>query len=279
MQIYKITNLLTGLSYIGKDQSGNPHYMGSGLLLWNSYRKRFNRDDLNSNRRTDHKWVYEQNKLLHYYEKSVLHTCDDPVELCELEKRYIKEYNTIRPNGYNIADGGDGGCLIAGYTDEEKELWKRKISDATAIAMQRPDVRDKFLSSVQNKDDDWRRHISESITGRKGKPMTEDNKRKLSEKNKGNKYGIGNKSRTGYHNSAEMNLHISDSLKNVPHTEEWNRNVSAALKGKPKSEAHKQALRKPKPKYNWLLPDGSIRIMDASNGSRHKDWIRLDMIS
>lgn len=122
MQIYKITNLLTGLSYIGKDQSDNPHYMGSGLLLWNSYRKRFNRDDLNSNRRTDHKWVYEQNELLHYYEKSVLHTCDDSVELCELEKRYIKEYNTIRPNGYNIADGGDGGCLIAGYTNEEREL-------------------------------------------------------------------------------------------------------------------------------------------------------------
>ena len=54
--------------------------------------------------------------------------------------------------------------------------------------------------------------------------------------------------------------------------------VSEALRGKPKSEAHKEALRKPKPKYRWLLPDGSERIMSASNGSRHKDWIRVEKI-
>ena len=60
--------------------------------------------------------------------------------------------------------------------------------------------------------------------------------------------------------------------------QEWNEKVSKSLKGKPKSESHKEALRKPKPKYKWLLPDGTIKIMDASNGSRHKDWIRLEKI-
>ena len=54
--------------------------------------------------------------------------------------------------------------------------------------------------------------------------------------------------------------------------------VSKALKGKPKSEEHKQNLRKPKPKYKWLLPDGTYKIMDASNGSRHKDWIKLEKV-
>lgn len=278
MQIYKITNLITGMSYIGKDQSDNEYYMGSGILLWNSYRKRFNRNDLNCDKRTHHKWVYEQNEMLNYYEKTILHTCNNKDELCELEKYYINKYNTIRPNGYNIADGGEGGCLISGYTDEEKDDWKKKISESTRIAMSRPDVKENFLSAVQNKNEAWKAHISESLTGRKGSPMSDENKKKLSERSIGNKYGLGNKSRTGLHNSTEMNQRISDGLKKIVHTEEWNEKVSKSLKGKPKSESHKEALRKPKSKYKWLLPDGTIKIMDASNGSRHKDWTRLEKI-
>lgn len=278
MQIYKITNLITGLSYIGKDQNDNPSYMGSGILLWNSYRKHFNREDLDSNKKSHHKWIYEQNKKHKYYKKTVLHMCDDKLQLCELEKYYIHKYNTIRPNGYNIASGGEGGNLIAGYSDEEKELWKKKISETTKEAMSRPDVKEKFLKAVTNKDDEWKKHISEALTGKEGHPMSDETKEKLRQINMGNTYGLGNKSRTGYSNSDEMNRRISESLKNIVHTEEWNKNVSKALKGKPKSEAHKAALRKPKPKYKWMLPDGTVRIMDSSNGSRHKDWIKLEKV-
>lgn len=278
MQIYKITNLITGLSYIGKNQNDVEHYMGSGILLWNSYRKRFQREDLDSNKKTHHKWVYEQNNIYHYYEKTILATCEDKLELCKLEKYYIEKYNTIRPNGYNIASGGEGGCLIAGYTDEEKEKWKIKISESTKEAMNRPEVREKFLESVTSKNDEWREHISESLTGRKGTPMSEKNKEKLRQRSIGNTYGKGNKSRTGYNNSEEMNKRISEGLKKVIHTEEWNKKVSDSLKGKKKSEEHKVALRKPKPKYKWMLPDGSIKIMDSGNGSKHKDWIKLEKI-
>ena len=278
LQIYKITNLITGLSYIGKDQNDNPSYMGSGILLWQSYRKRFNRDDLSPNKKTHHKWVYEQNKIYKYYEKTILHVCEDATELCELEKYYIQQYNTIRPNGYNIAIGGQGGNLIAGYTDEEKQQWREKITEATKEAMNRPEVREKFLESVSNKSDEWRQHISEALTGHKGHPMSNETKEKLRQINIGNKYGVGNKSRTGYHNSEEMNRRISESQKKIVHTEEWNKKISDALKGKPKSESHKASLRKPKPKYKWLLPDGSIRIMDAANGSKHKDWTRLEKV-
>lgn len=55
MQIYKITNLATGLSYVGKDQRDDPKYMGSGILLWQSYRKRFGRPDLDANKKSHHK--------------------------------------------------------------------------------------------------------------------------------------------------------------------------------------------------------------------------------
>lgn len=278
MQIYRIQNLITGLSYIGKDQNDVYYYMGSGILLWNSYRKRFNRDDLDSSKRSHHKWVYEQNEIYQYYEKTILNTCNDKAKLCELEKYYIKKYNTIRPNGYNIADGGEGGYLVAGYTEEEKEKLREKISIKTKEAMERDEVREKFLAAVSNKNEEWRQNISKSLTGKKGHPMSEENKEKLRQKNIGNKYGVGNKSRTGYHNSEEMNRRISESQKKVVHTKEWNEKVSKSLKGKPKSEAHKAALRKPKPKYKWLLPDGTIKIMDVLNGSKHKDWIRLEKV-
>lgn len=278
LHIYKITNLVTGLSYIGKDQSDCETYMGSGILLWNSYKKRFQREDLNSNNRSHHKWVYEQNEIYKYYEKVILHICEDKQELCELEKYYIKKYDTIRPNGYNIANGGEGGYLIAGYTSEEKEALKKKISEKTKEAMSTPEIRNRFLKATMNKSDEWKKHISEALTGRKGNPMSDENKEKLRHRNIGNTYGIGNKSRTGYHNSEEMNKHISESLKKVIHTEEWNKKVSESLKGKPKSEAHKAALRKPKPKYEWVLPDGTIKIMDAANGSRHSDWIKLGKV-
>lgn len=278
MQIYKITNLATGLSYIGKTQDDNPYYKGSGILIWNSYRKRFQNDSLNCNRKSCHKWVYEQNEILHYYTKEILATCDSAEQLCELEKYYIQQYNTIRPNGYNIASGGDGGNLVAGYTPEEKELLHLRISEQTTAAMNNPEVRQRFLNAIRHKDDVWIRHISESLKGHKGHLMSDENKDKLRERMLGNQYGIGNRSRTGYINSDEMNQKISDTQKTIIHTHEWNQHVSEALKGRKLSEEHKVALRKPKPRYKWLLPDGSIRIMSASNGSRHDGWVRLEQI-
>ena len=278
MQIYKITNLITNLSYIGKNENdNNKYYMGSGILLWNSYRKRFGNDKLDSKRRSDHKWVYEQNIKYHYYQKDIIVTCNNKEELCKLEKFYINKYNTIRPNGYNIAEGGDGGNLIKGYTDIEKQKWKNKISQKTKEAMQRPEIKEKISKII--KTEEWKNNISRSLTGKPGHPQSEKTKKILREINLNNKYGIGNKSRTGYHNSEEMNKKISESDKKVIHTAEWNKHVSQSLKGKPKSEAHKQALRKPKPKYKWKLPDESIRIMDAANGSKHKDWIKLERVS
>nr|DAX89378.1 MAG TPA: GIY-YIG nuclease superfamily protein [Caudoviricetes sp.] len=278
MQIYKITNLITNLSYIGKNENdNNKYYMGSGILLWNSYRKRFGNDKLDSKRRSDHKWVYEQNIKYHYYKKDIIATCNNKEELCKLEKFYINKYNTIRPNGYNIAEGGDGGNLIKGYTEIEKQEWKNKISQKTKEAMQRPEIKEKISKII--KTEEWKNNISKSLTGKPVHPQSEKTKKILREINLNNKYGIGNKSRTGYHNSEEMNKKISESGKKVIHTAEWNKHVSQSLKGKPKSEAHKQALRKPKPKYKWKLPDESIKIMDAANGSKHKDWIKLERIS
>lgn len=50
-------------------------------------------------------------------------------ELNEKEKYWIKFYNSIE-NGYNTAEGGEGGNTYKGRTQEEMELTKKKISEA-----------------------------------------------------------------------------------------------------------------------------------------------------
>lgn len=260
--IYKITNLKNNKIYIGQ------HYKSDGSLTeldntyWASGIKICKAFD---------KYGYAN------FKREILQWCDSYEELNQQEKYYISLYNATDDNvGYNIAEGGNGGNLIRGYSEDEKRAWRIKISKATTKAMNTPEVKQKLKSIV--KTTEWKNNISKSLQGRKGTPMTEENKRKLSERSKGNQWGLGNKSRTGMKNTEEHNRKISEGAKKVPHTKEWNAKVSQSLKGKPKTEEHKAKLRKPKPKYKWLLPDGNIKIMDASNGSRHKDWIRLEKI-
>lgn len=62
-----------------------------------------------------------------------------------------------------------------------------------------------------------------------------------------------------------------------PHNEEWRRHQSEGLKGKPKSEAHKQKMRKPREKQKWLTPEGEIREMNISHVKQHHpDWTRIE---
>ena len=114
--IYKITNLITDKNYIG-------------------YTSR----DINK-RFYEHKWEalntnYENNKSYLYQSMRKYGTENFIIELVlefdekeynwkELEKYYIKEYNTLRPNGYNLLEGGDQPPIHYG-----NENYKTKIKD------------------------------------------------------------------------------------------------------------------------------------------------------
>lgn len=43
---------------------------------------------------------------LHAFELSVICVCDD-VNLNEMEEKFIQQYNTLKPNGYNLTTGGN----------------------------------------------------------------------------------------------------------------------------------------------------------------------------
>ena len=100
-----------------------------------------------------------------------------------------------------------------------------------------------------------------------------------------------NKGKTNVY-SDETKLRISNSLKG--HTP-WNKdktNIYSVESKQKMSQSHtgtrnglygkhhsiktKLKLSKPKPKYQWLLPNGEIKIMSSQNINRwHPDWIKI----
>ena len=105
--IYK-TTFPDGKVYIGQKQSGFfcQSYFGSGVYV-KRYIKKYGTDDL---------------------KVEVIDWCESLEELNQKEIFYIKEYNSIMPNGYNIAVGGGCGNTFAGKSKEELNEIKEKMS-------------------------------------------------------------------------------------------------------------------------------------------------------
>ena len=115
------------------------------------------------------------------------------------EQLLIESMSTIRPNGYNVAEGGSNGNSLAGYSLEQMEAYRKKQSD---------DRKGKTAS------DETRRKMSQSLSGRNnpnfgksmsleqrqklreanlGKELSDETKRKIGKASKGNKYNLGRK--------------------------------------------------------------------------------------
>jgi group I intron endonuclease len=109
MIVYKITNIINGKIYIGKDVKNDPKYFGSGLLL-NAAMKKYGKE---------------------FFVKETVEECMDQNELAEREKYWIKHFDsTNRKLGYNIAEGGFGGDTFS--SNPNKEIIREKHKDATS---------------------------------------------------------------------------------------------------------------------------------------------------
>lgn len=69
----------------------------------------------------------------------VLVASDDWDSLCRMEREFIQKFQTLSPNGYNIALGGEG------VQGKRSEADKRKISEAQKKRFARPDQRAMLL--------------------------------------------------------------------------------------------------------------------------------------
>lgn len=114
MIIYKSKNKINGKEYIGQTV--------------NSLQKRISVHKASTGKKETY-FCHALKKYGFYnFEWEVLEECDSKEELDEMEFHYIKQYNTLRPNGYNLTLGGSTGTFGWIPTEENKKnIIKRKI--------------------------------------------------------------------------------------------------------------------------------------------------------
>lgn len=105
--IYLTTNKINGKRYIGQryydEKEKWKEYLGSGNLLRDAIKK------------------YGRNN----FTVEILENCKTKEALNKREKYWIKKYNAIIDRSfYNIATGGTGGNVIAGYSEERRNELK-----------------------------------------------------------------------------------------------------------------------------------------------------------
>jgi len=96
MVVYCLTNKINGKKYIGKTIDYEKR-MGEHKRDFRKYNRLISR--------AINKYGWEN------FDKEVIECVNVADDLCELEKKYIKEHNTLHPNGYNLTEGGEGGVL------------------------------------------------------------------------------------------------------------------------------------------------------------------------
>ena len=188
--IYLTTNNITGMKYIGKHYGElEDTYLGSGKLL-------------------------KQNILKYGKEnftKSILYVSENDIENSEKEKQFIALYNAVsNPLFYNIHEGGSGGNTIAGYTPEEKEVLRRKLSEINRgknngmYGKHHTEQTKAFLSYWAEferdnscyRTEEFRQKMSQITSGSKngmyGKKHTKESKEKMSTNSKGKTAGEKN---------------------------------------------------------------------------------------
>jgi Tfp pilus assembly major pilin PilA len=167
--IYKTTNILDGSYYIGCHQTSNLNdgYLGSGKHLTRAIKK------------------YGKSN----FRLEILNYASSKEEMFKLEKELVTEEVVRDTKSYNLKVGGSGGNLgIVGafkgkrYSEKTKE--KQRIAALKQITSEEKRIKLSTNNWARKNPNAHKAHISSLF---EGKPKSENQKRKLSETNKGNK--------------------------------------------------------------------------------------------
>lgn len=108
--VYITTNNVNGKMYIGQrcyHKKGWENYLGSGVYLKRAIRK-YGKEN---------------------FTKTIIKNYINKEELDAGEIYFIQKYDAVNnDNFYNIAQGGDGGNTIKGYTSDERTMLSEKLS-------------------------------------------------------------------------------------------------------------------------------------------------------
>jgi group I intron endonuclease len=182
--IYRILNKLTKKCYIGETKCKDV------ARRWNQHKQTI---EINKGCPALRDAVKKYG--IDNFEFSVLIICFDD-ERFKYEIEYIKKYNSVVPNGYNITNGGEGGGFQGKtHTEEVKngiknklkqkyidnpEL-KKQLSERNKIVMSNPEVREKIKNGILNSEK-MKKMIEDKRTGNyKKNKHSEQVKNKISE--------------------------------------------------------------------------------------------------
>ena len=104
----------------------------------------------------------------------IIEECDKSI-LSEREKYWIKFYNSVAPNGYNLTTGGEGGNTFQYRTEKEMEETKEKLKKSLKGHYMPQEAKDKISKATKKQWED------------------EKFKNMMSQINIGNSYVSGNK--------------------------------------------------------------------------------------
>lgn len=162
--VYITTNLINGKQYIGSHSTNNSNdgYIGSGKYFLRSVKK-YGKEN---------------------FKREIIEECDPSLNLI-LEEKYIKEYNTLSPKGYNLSPTGGIGLNGGKHSKESKQKikdshkgktpWNKGKKTGPLSTEHRKKIglasKGRIFSESRN------RKISYSL---KGKSLSEDHKQKIS---------------------------------------------------------------------------------------------------
>jgi group I intron endonuclease len=190
--IYVTTNIINGKKYVGSHRgSPNDSYLGSGTIFKNSIKK------------------YGAAN----FKREVLKECNIEENLF-WEEKYIRDLNTLYPNGYNLSK--NGGFNI--FTDD----LRKKLSDAK---MGKP-------RSAKRREisEETRKKMRESAKKRIRGPRSEETKEKIRKANLGKK------------RKPETRQKLSASLSGKKLSPETKKKMSEFQKGRVKSDQERKHI-------------------------------------
>ena len=148
-EIYKITNLSTGKMYVGQAVS---HILNHKRYRPYGYEGRFRchvSEAFSTKKNQSH---YLNNSIRKYgvkdFQVELLEHCELP-NADEREIHYIKQLNTLYPNGYNLKNGGN----VFTHSDESK---KRVSNGVISYFKEKKEER---FKNIKNIDDDIEKYI------------------------------------------------------------------------------------------------------------------------
>ena len=176
-------------------------------------------------------------------------------DLNELEQKYILEYDTISPKGYNLVCGGGNSIMSeesrnkisqASKGRKHTEEAKIKIGNASRERIRTKETYLKIAESNRGKKhtEESRKKMSDAhkgvphpCRGRKKGPPSEETRRKLSERMSGK-----NHPNYGKKFSDELRKKLSEAHKGIRLSEESRKKVSEALKGHKVTEETREKI-------------------------------------